>query len=100
MDSARYGVLLAAVIGGPPLWSLYQAGDLDLSTALLRGGLVALGCALGIAGLNRIIRDYRTQQARARRIQQLTDAVDGLVHEGTPLPGPNGQAGSPPGSGV
>lgn len=88
LDPFPSGVLLAAVIAGPPLWSLYQDGNIDLTTALLHGGLVAAGCGVGVAGINRLIADYRVQVDREQRIQQMLDALDDVVHEGLPLPPP------------
>lgn len=86
MDAPTVGMLIAAVIAGPPLWSLYRSGNLDLSTALLHWGLVAAGCAFGVTGVNRLIADYRAQVDRERRIQEMMDALEGVVHEGLPIP--------------
>jgi hypothetical protein len=85
LDPVTSGFLLAAVIAGPSLWSLYSVGNIDLTTALLHGGLVALGCALGISGINQLIADYRVQTDRERRIRQMMDTLEGVVHEGLPI---------------
>ena len=86
LDPVGTGLLLAAVIAGPSLWSLYSAGNLDLLTALAHGGLVAVGCGLGVNGINRLIADYRVQADRERRVRQMMDALEGVVHEGLALP--------------
>jgi hypothetical protein len=85
LDPVTSGFGLAAVIAGPSLWSLYSVGNIDLTTALLHGGLVALGCALGISGINQLIADYRVRTDRERRIRQMMDALEGVVHEGLPI---------------
>lgn len=93
LDPVTSGLVLAAVIAGPSLWSLYSVGNIDLTTALLHGGLVALGCALGISGINQLIADYRVRVDRERRIREMMDALEGVVHEGLPIQ--PGQAAQP-----
>jgi hypothetical protein len=95
VDPVTAGVLIAAVIAGPPLWSLYRAGNLDLGTALLHGGLVAAGCGAGLGVVNRLIAGYRVQVDREQRIGQMMDAVEGVVHEGLPIQPPPDQDTSP-----
>jgi hypothetical protein len=96
LDPVTFGIGLAGVIAGPSLWTLYQAGNMDLTTALLRGGLVATGCGLGIAGVNRLIADYRVQIDRERRIQEMLDALENVVHEGLPIQPPGPPRDHPP----
>jgi hypothetical protein len=86
VDPLRAGMLIAAVIAGPPLWSLYRAGNLDLGTALLNWGLVAAGCGAGLAAVDRLIADYRIQADRDRRVRELMDCLEGAVHESLPIP--------------
>lgn len=86
-DAPVVGLLLAAVIAGPRLYSLYQDGNLDVETALLHGGLVAVGCSLGVSMVNHLIADYRAQADRERRIQEMMDALEDVVHEGLPIQG-------------
>jgi hypothetical protein len=85
LDPVTSGLALAAVIAGPSLWSLYSVGNIDLTTALLHGGLVALGCGVGISGINQLIADYRVRADRERRIRQMMDTLEGVVHEGLPI---------------
>jgi hypothetical protein len=85
VDPVSYGLLLAAVVAGPPLWALYRAGDIELVTFLLHGGLVAVGCGVGINAINGLIAEYRRQADREQRIQQMMDAIDDVVHEGLPI---------------
>jgi hypothetical protein len=95
LDPLTIGTLIAAVIAGPPLWSLYRSGNLDLGTALLHWGLVAAGCMLGVTGVNRLIEDYRAQVDRERRIQEMIDALEDVVHEGLPIPAQSHVPGTP-----
>jgi hypothetical protein len=59
--SLRFGLLLAALVAGPPLWGLVQAGQLESGTALTRALLVAAACAVGVALVGRIARGYQAQ---------------------------------------
>lgn len=72
MSPLSIGVGLAAVLAGPPLYTLLQRGDIDLTTAMLRGGLVALGCVLGASLVMRIVDGYEREHrvAAARRRQE------------------------------
>lgn len=88
MTAARLGVLLAALVAGPQLWALVDAGDLEGSTALVRWAAVAAGCALGVAAVRRIVADYETQAVRAAAVAAQRDtSPDGrrIVHEGIAL---------------
>jgi hypothetical protein len=87
LDPPTVGLLIAAVVAGPPLYTLYQGGDIALSTVLVHGGLVAAGCAFGVSLVNRLIADYRAQADRERRIQEMMDSLEDVVHEGLPIQG-------------
>ena len=90
MENVRWGVLVAALVAGPKLWSLVSAGDLDGGTAMLRWAAVAAACTLGVAGLRRIVADYEAQRlAEVQAAEAATlRTADGerVVLEGTPLP--------------
>jgi hypothetical protein len=85
LDPVSWGLLLTALVAGPPLWTLYQAGDIDLTTVLLRAGVVAVGCGVGVTLLNQLIDDYGIKADRERRIQKMMEALDDVVHEGLPI---------------
>jgi hypothetical protein len=88
MDNIRWGVLVAALVAGPTLWSLVSGGDLDSGTALVRWAAVVAVCTLGVAGLRRIVADYESQ-ARAAELaaeEALAAAGERVVLEGTTLP--------------
>lgn len=88
MTALRLGALVAALVAGPRLWTLVDAGDLDPITALVRWAAVAACCALGVAVIGRIVADYGSQARAAALAARLDVAPDGtrVVHEGTPLP--------------
>jgi hypothetical protein len=88
------GAILAAVIAGPPMWTLVQSGDMEMMTALQRWGLVAGGCAVAVLYLHRLVSGYEKNAAREARIEALLSTIDEaqdspLVRPpGTPLPDP------------
>jgi hypothetical protein len=65
----RIGLLVAAVVAGPPLWQLVRSGSMDSLTALERGGVVALVCAIGVSWLGGIVADYQRDVRLARLIR-------------------------------
>ena len=67
MSPLRAGVLLAAVVAGPPLYGLVQEGGLDADSGLLRWALVAGACALGAGWIGGLVRDYEADARRRRR---------------------------------
>jgi hypothetical protein len=75
MRGLRPGLLLAAVIAGPPLWSLASGGMLDGDTALARWGLVAAGCAVGAEAVVRLANGYDVQTQHRRVVEILSGAV-------------------------
>lgn len=70
MSPFKAGVLLAALVAGPPLWSLASGGMLGGDDALERWGLVAAGCAVGAEAVGRLAGGYASQ-ARRRRITEI-----------------------------
>lgn len=75
MSPLRIGTGLAAVVAGPPLYSLVQRGDIDLVTALTRGGVVAVGCVIGASTIARIVGQYERTSAAERRRAAVIEAA-------------------------
>jgi hypothetical protein len=90
----RIGLLVAAVVAGPPLWRLVRDGSMDSLTALERGGLVALVCALGVSWLGGIVADYQRDVRLARLIRAHRQALA----QGQPAEPKGGKARKPPAS--
>jgi len=67
MNAITMGIGLAAVVAGPPLYALVVNGDMDVTTALERGALVAIGCTTGVMLISRIVRGYEVQRRRTAR---------------------------------
>lgn len=70
----RAGLFLAAVVAGPPLWSLAAGGALDSDAALARWGLVAAGCAAGAEAVGRLADGYAAQGRRRRALGAVVEA--------------------------
>jgi hypothetical protein len=83
VSALRAGVLVAAVVAGPPLWSLVQSGELDGSSALTRVALVAAPCAIAAAWIGRLLRSYEADARRRRREELLAEARTALEATGT-----------------
>lgn len=82
--SLRIGVGLAVVVAGPPLYTLVSSSQIDLATAVLRGGIVAAGCAFGASLVMRIVRGYQREHRAAAARQRVEAAVaDALRDVGT-----------------
>jgi hypothetical protein len=76
MNPMVVGGGVAAILAGPPLYGLVQAGQMDGSTAILRGLLVAVACGVGASFVLRIITGYEKEWARQARIETLLEAAD------------------------
>ena len=103
MNNASAGITLAALVAGWPLYELVAGGDLDLTTAVVRGGVVAVGCAIGIGWVVRIASDYE-QEIRRDKSRQLnalfSDMEDAMTtgalqDEEAEQPGQPGQPQAP-----
>jgi hypothetical protein len=76
----RLGVLLAAVVAGPPLWVLVREDRLDGGAALERWAAVAAICSLAASGLAALVRGYEQQAIKRRReelVARAAEAIDG-----------------------
>lgn len=88
MSALGAGSLLAAVLAGPPLYSLVQAGSITWATAAGRGAVVVAGCTAGAAAIGRIAQAYERSSSRARTLAAADQAIADtkLVHEGRTIP--------------
>jgi hypothetical protein len=59
------GMVLAAVVAGPPLYGLVQTGQLAPDTALTRAALVAGARAVGVGLIGRLARGYHAEAEAA-----------------------------------
>jgi predicted lipid-binding transport protein (Tim44 family) len=75
MNSLLIGGALAAVFAGPRLYSMVQSGQLDGTTALLRGLLVAAVCAVGVTYLQRLVAGYDREWERTSTRENLLTAI-------------------------
>jgi len=73
MNALVVGGAVAAVMAGPPLYGLVQSGQLDSTTAIARGLLVAGICAAGASYVMGLIRGYAKEEAHnAKEAAMLT----------------------------
>ena len=84
MNAVTAGVVLAVLVVGYPLYELVTNGELDTSSALMRGALVAGACAAGVAAVVRLALGYEhnEEQKRAHRLNTLFDDMEGAVADG------------------
>ncbi len=81
MTPLRVGLLLAALVAGPSLWSLVHSGTLGQSDALLRGSVVAVLCVVGAGWLLQLVEEYAEQAAQRERVDQLLAAIEAAEAE-------------------
>ena len=97
MSPLRIGIVAAAVIAGPPLWRLVQDGSIDSATALERGGLVALACAVGASWLRGLVADYQAEVRRTRARRARNRAIAQVQQQdASTLPRPGGSRADDP----
>jgi hypothetical protein len=87
MSPFRIGVLAAAGLAGPSLWSMVSGGMMDPMTALQRGAVVAGGTAVGAGWIYSLVDDYAREALRARALRRRDGAVVHQGHPVTPDPG-------------
>jgi len=97
MSPLRIGIVAAAVIAGPPLWRMVQDGSMDATTAVERGGLVALACAVGASWLRGLVADYQADVRKAKERRARNRAIAQLQrHGGGGVPQPGGARADDP----
>jgi H+/gluconate symporter-like permease len=75
MNPVAVGSAVAAVLAGPPLYALVQTGQMDGTTALLRGLLVAAICSVAAGYVLQLIDNYDQDRAKRQRHEQLLTAI-------------------------
>lgn len=80
MSPLTVGAGVAAVMAGPPLYALVANGQLDSTSAIARGLLVAAVCAVAASYLQGMIRQFdleadRKHQARMRLLAEAEAAM-------------------------
>jgi hypothetical protein len=75
MSPMVVGAGVATVLAGPPLYALVEAGQMDGSTAILRGLMVALACAVGARYVMRLVDGYEKEWLRKVRIDAILEAA-------------------------
>jgi hypothetical protein len=75
----QIGVVVAAVIAGPPLYGAVQRGALPSGTALTYGFVVAVACTVGASMVLRLVDFYAAEQeekARAELREEQAEAAE------------------------
>jgi hypothetical protein len=75
----KLGILITAVIAGPPLYGAVQEGGLQEGTALGRAGLIAFACMLGVVVVRRVVDHYHAEQREARQAREAQETADALT---------------------
>lgn len=69
------GGAVAVVMAGPPLYGLVQSGEMDGTSALGRGLLVAGACAFGASYVLNLIGRYEKEEAKNAKQEAFLTAV-------------------------
>jgi hypothetical protein len=103
MNPLVVGGVIAALLAGPPLYSLVQHGQLDGTTAFERWLLVTAVCAVGAGYILKIIKGYEEdwrhkdeEEARQAANEARAEAQRKAEAAQSTNPGPNG---TPPNQG-
>ena len=75
MNALLIGAAVAAVMAGPSLYGLVQSGELDGTTALGRGLLIAGVCAVGAYFVLSLVREYEQDRERKDKQKALLTAL-------------------------
>jgi hypothetical protein len=75
MSPLTVGAAVAAVMAGPPLYGLVQAGQLDGTSAIGRGLVVAGACAFGASYVLNLIGKYEKEEVRNAKHEALLTAM-------------------------
>ena len=84
MNAVGAGTGIALCVAGWPLYSLVSSGSMDATSALVRGGIVAAGCAFGVSLLLDLADNYEREARRTqrRKLTSLFNSMEGAVANG------------------
>ena len=85
MDALPAGVVAALLVVGYPLYQLVTTGQLDTTSALVRGGVVAGACTAGISAIVRLALSWEdeAERDRTRRLNSLFTDMEDAMSDGT-----------------
>lgn len=85
MTSAQVGTALAIAVVGWPLYELVTAGDMEATTAVLRGAVVVVACIYGVSRIVDMVNRFEAemQTVRKKRLNALFSDMEGAVVQGT-----------------
>jgi hypothetical protein len=85
VNTVTAGALIALLVVGYPLYELVTTGQLDSTSALVRGGVVAGCCAVGITAIVRLALSWEdaAERERVRKLDSLFSDMEGAMAEGT-----------------
>jgi hypothetical protein len=85
VNTLSVGTGIAVLVAGWPLYQLVTTGGMDATSAVVRGGIVAGGCAFGVSVVVKLALGYEAQAQvqRQRRFDQLYSNIEGAVADGT-----------------
>jgi hypothetical protein len=75
MNALVVGGGVAAVMAGPPLYAMVQTGQLDSTSAIGRGLLVAGLCTAGAAYVLNLLRQFEREGVRKAKHEALLVAI-------------------------
>jgi hypothetical protein len=85
MNALTAGAMVALVVVGYPLYQLVTTGSLDATSAVVRWGVVAAGCALGITAIVRLALSWEAdaEHVHRRKLDSLFSEMEDAVSDGT-----------------
>lgn len=88
MNALPAGALIALLVVGYPLWELVVSGQLDSTSALVRGTVVAVACTAGITAVVRLALSWESaaQRQQGKELDALYSDLEGAVADGTLTP--------------
>ena len=75
MNPLVVGGAVAAVMAGPPLYAMVETGELDSTSAIGRGLLVAALCTAGASYVLNLLRQYEREGVRKAKHEALQIAI-------------------------
>lgn len=95
MNSLTAGAAIAVAVAGWPLYSLVTTGSMDATSAVVRGGIVAGGCAFGVSVLVNVALGFErdAETARRRKLTSLFNTMQNAVKDGVLVDNPADRSG-------